>query len=83
MQATKQFLLDFPAFFGAAVAEIREEEREEGREAERKRHEAERKRHEEGIFNLHQTMGLTVLQIANTMGLAVEYVQSIIDKNAR
>ena len=39
MQATKQFLLDFPAFFGAAVAEIREEEREEGREAERKRHE--------------------------------------------
>ena len=66
MQATKEFLIDFPAFFGAAVTEIREEER---------------KKHEEGIFNLYQKMGLTVLQIANTMGLPVEYVQSIIDKN--
>lgn len=72
MQAKKEFLIDFPAFFGAAVTEIREEGREE-----------ERKKHEEGIFNLYQKMGLTVLQIANTMGLPVEYVQSIIDKNAR
>ena len=38
MQANKEFLIDFPAFFGAAVAEIRKEER---------------KKYKEGIFNFH------------------------------
>ena len=76
MQATKEFLTDFPAFFGAAVAEIREEEREEGREEGR---EAERKRL---ILYWYRTMGLSATQIAKTMVLTVEYIQSIIDKNA-
>ena len=80
MQATKEFLTDFPAFFGAAVAEIREEAvaekreeiHEEGVEQERKRL----------ILYWHTSIGLTATQIANTMVLSVEYVQSIIDKNA-
>ncbi len=71
MQAKKEFLLDFPAFFGEAVTELREEGREEGIEKER----------ESNILKLNKHLGLTAVQIANTLQLSVEYVQSIIDKN--
>ncbi len=74
MQAKKEFLLDFPVFFGEAVTEIREEGREEGRKEERVKT-------EKIILNLHRTMGLSAIQIADMNDLSVEYVQSIIDKN--
>ena len=79
MQAKKEFLLDFPAFFGEAVTEIREEGIEIGME---KGIEKERARNEKGILNLFKNMGLSAAQIADTVELPFEYVQSIIDKNA-
>ena len=75
MQATKEFLTDFPAFFGKAIAEISEDVREEGRE---EGVEQERKRL---ILYWYTSMGLSAKQIAKTMVLTVEYVQSVIDKN--
>ena len=75
MQATKEFLLDFPAFFGKAVAEIREEQRELIR--------AERENWlPNGIVKLHQIHGASAIKIAEVFDLTVEYVQSILDKNA-
>ena len=87
MQAKKEFLLDFPAFFGEAVTEIREEGIEIGMEKGMEKGiekgiEKERARNEKGILNLYKNMGLSAAQIANTLELPFEYVQSIIDKNA-
>ena len=83
MQAKKEFLLDFPAFFGEAVTEIREEGIEIGMEKGiEKGIEKERARNEKGILNLFKNMGLSAAQIADTVELPFEYVQSIIDKNA-
>ncbi len=75
MQAKKEFLLDFPVFFGEAVTAIREEGIEMGIKKERARN-------ERGILNLYKTMGLSTAQIASTLELPIEYVQSIIDNNA-
>ncbi len=66
MQADKEFLINYPTLFGDAVAEIRQEGREEEREI--------------IIMNLRQEMGLSAVQIAKTIHLQVQYVQSVIDK---
>jgi hypothetical protein len=66
MQADKEFLTHYPIFFEKAVAEIREE----GREQER----------EHLIMNSRRTMGFSADDIAKILGFQVLYVQSVIDK---
>ena len=66
MQADKEFLTNYPVFFGEAVAEIQADAREKERET--------------IIMNAHDTMGFSAEQIAKFAGFDVHYVESVIDK---
>ena len=81
MQADKEFLTNYPVFFGKAVAELQQEAHEQGLEQglELAEERVERER-EKIIMNAYHTMGFSAEQVAKFAGFHEQYVQSVIDK---
>ena len=88
MQYKKEFLLDFPVFFGEAVAEIRQEGFEigykEGLEIGHKEGQEIAKAElgawlPKAIINAHQMYGFTAKQLSEGLEYPLEYIQSVLD----
>lgn len=80
MQYKKEFLLDFPVFFGETVAEIRQEGFEIGYKEGLEIAKAELGAWlPKAIINAHQMYGFTTKQLSEGLEYPLEYIQSVLD----